>query len=76
VVEQKPILYRNQQLVKRAHLDGPGKISKLLGQRIPSWNILGRPKTGEPGTVGFNFETSSLEYWDGSQWLKFPMSKI
>jgi hypothetical protein len=44
--------------------------------RIPSWNTLGRPKKPKIGICGFNFQTKSLELWNGSQWLKLPMKKI
>jgi hypothetical protein len=45
-------------------------------QIIPSWNTAGRPKNAKVGTLGFNFQTKSLEYWNGNEWLKLPMKKI
>jgi len=57
----------------------------LIGQKesilskieiIPAWNTAGRPKDADSGTIGFNLNTSNLDYWDGSRWLKLPMKKI
>ncbi len=42
---------------------------------ISSWNTAGRPKNAKRGTFGFNSQTSSLEYWDGTDWLAAPMEK-
>ncbi len=41
---------------------------------ISSWSTRGRPKKPKLGTFGFNSQTSNLEYWDGTTWLKAPMS--
>jgi len=40
---------------------------------ITSWNTAGRPKEAKKGTLGFNSQTNSLEYYDGSAWLATPM---
>lgn len=51
-------------------------LSLMLGlPTIASWNTAGRPKKARRGTFGFNFQTSSLEYWDGTVWLVAPMSE-
>lgn len=41
---------------------------------IGDWVTLGRPKKIKRGTIGFNVETNSLEYWDGSSWFSAPMT--
>jgi hypothetical protein len=43
--------------------------------KIPYWNTPGRPKKPVAGTLGFNLQTNSLEYWNGSYWLKLSMKK-
>jgi hypothetical protein len=48
----------------------------IIQERIPSWNNSGRPKEAKIGTFGFNSQTSCLEYWTGSIWLKLPMKRI
>jgi hypothetical protein len=45
-------------------------------QTFPSWNISGRPAKAKPGMLGFNLQTGSLEYWNGSSWLILPMTKL
>ena len=40
---------------------------------VPSWNTAGRPKNAKKGTLGFNFQTNSLEYWDGKNWFAAVM---
>ncbi|RJR26981.1 hypothetical protein C4561_04365 [candidate division WWE3 bacterium] len=48
---------------------------KLVGMpSIGSWDTSLRPKNPKPGTLGFNTQTNSLEYWDGSDWLAAQMS--
>ena len=42
---------------------------------ITSWDTAGRPKKVGRGTFGFNFQTNSLEYWDGTFWFAAPMSE-
>jgi hypothetical protein len=43
---------------------------------IPSWNTAGRPKGPKVGIIGFNFETESLEIWNGMSWQLLPMKRI
>ena len=50
-------------------------LSLMIGlPTIPSWNAISRPKKPKVGTIGFNKQTNSLEYWDGKSWLAAPMS--
>lgn len=42
---------------------------------IASWDTADRPKKARKGTFGFNLQTSSLEYWDGSAWFTASMSE-
>ena len=42
---------------------------------IASWNTASRPKNAKRGTFGFNLETNSLEYWNGTAWFTVLMSK-
>jgi hypothetical protein len=52
-------------------------MSLMLGlPKLSSWSTDDRPKDAKRGTFGFNQETNSLEYFDGSSWLAAPMSKI
>jgi len=47
---------------------------KMIGlPAIASWDNKNRPKKVRAGTLGFNSQTNSLEYWDGSSWLEAPM---
>ena len=49
-------------------------LSLMLGQlRIDSWDVEGRPKNAKRGMFGFNSETKSLEYYNGSNWLAAAM---
>lgn len=41
---------------------------------IASWKTADRPKEAKKGTFGFNSQTNSLEYYDGSNWLATPMA--
>jgi hypothetical protein len=51
-------------------------LSVMLGQlKIDSWDIEGRPKNAKRGMFGFNSETNSLEYYNGSYWLAAEMQK-
>ncbi len=51
-------------------------LSLMIGlPRIDSWNTPGRPKHVRRGTFGFNFQTNSLEYFNGSYWLAASMSE-
>jgi hypothetical protein len=50
-------------------------LSMMIGLPIiASWNTAGRPKNAKVGTLGFNFQTKSLEYWDGSDWYAANMN--
>lgn len=42
---------------------------------IATWKTSGRPKNPKRGTFGFNSQTSSLEYWDGSDWFGASMNE-
>jgi len=53
-----------------------GSTASITQERIPSWNISGRPKKPKRGTIGFNIRTHNLEYWSGTEWFKLPMKKI
>lgn len=49
-------------------------LSLMIGlPTITSWTNTKRPKTARRGTIGFNTETSSLEYWDGTDWFAAPL---
>lgn len=49
-------------------------LSILLGlPTLASWDIKERPKNAKRGTFGFNTETKSLEYWDGTSWFAAVM---
>lgn len=55
---------------------GPG-LSMAFGlPTLASWENASRPKKPKNGTIGFNSETNSLEYWDGSDWYIAAMSVI
>ena len=52
-------------------------LSLIVGlPTIAAWNSNNRPKFPRRGTLGFNSETNSLEYWDGTSWLSAPMDRI
>jgi hypothetical protein len=72
----QPILFANRDVVNRELVIGGGASVMTGYRRIPSWNTLGRPKNPKPGIFGFNLQTSNLEYWTGSKWLKLPMRRI
>lgn len=42
---------------------------------ISSWNNKRKPKKPAMGTLGYNTQTNSLEYFDGSYWYEGPMGK-
>lgn len=42
---------------------------------IGTWKSVKRPKNAKPGTLGFNTQTNSLEYWDGENWLEAKMGQ-
>lgn len=50
-------------------------LSMLLGlPTIPSWDGFSRPKSPKVGTIGFNEQNKSLEYWDGTNWYTADLS--
>ncbi|OGM56477.1 hypothetical protein A3E46_01595 [Candidatus Woesebacteria bacterium RIFCSPHIGHO2_12_FULL_46_16] len=49
---------------------------KVGKTRIPTWNTPGRPKKPKKGTFGFNSQTNSLEFWNGSVWLILRMIRL
>lgn len=51
-------------------------LSLMVGlPAIESWKSSERPKTSKRGRFGFNSETKSLEYWDGTAWFSAPMTE-
>ena len=51
-------------------------LSIMMGlPTISSWKSKKRPKKAKAGTIGYNTQTKSLEYWDGSSWLAAPLSE-
>jgi len=73
---EPPAIFRNRMIFNRETSIRQG-LSVLIGrQRIPSWNISGRPKKAKKGTLGFNMQTNRLEYWDGVKWLSMKMSGL
>lgn len=52
-------------------------LSVMIGlPRISSWRTRTRPKKAKRGTFGFNSQTNSLEYYNGSDWFTALMSKV
>ncbi|HET7099025.1 MAG TPA: hypothetical protein VFI61_02235 [Patescibacteria group bacterium] len=52
-------------------------LSVMVGlPTISDWDTLGRPKEAKKGTFGFNSETDSLEFYDGSFWFSAPMTQV
>lgn len=50
-------------------------LSMLIGlPTIASWETKSRPKEVKSGTIGFNSQTKSLEFWDGTAWWEAPLS--
>jgi len=50
-------------------------LSMIIGlPTIATWDKKSRPKKVSRGTFGFNSQTKSLEYWDGSSWWEAPLS--
>jgi len=48
----------------------------MLGMpKIASWKTGERPKKAKQGILGFNLQTNSLEYYDGSNWFAASMGK-
>ena len=51
-------------------------LSIMLGlPKLKSWKTKERPKVVTRGIFGFNSQTNSLEYFDGSSWFAAPLSK-
>lgn len=48
---------------------------KLGISRITTWKTYERPKKAKRGTLGFNLETKSLEYCNGTDWFGAQMGK-
>ncbi len=49
-------------------------LSLMVGlPTISTWESDSRPKHPKRGTFGFNFKTSSLEYFDGKYWMQSQM---
>jgi hypothetical protein len=52
-------------------------LSLMIGiPTISSWKTSERPKKAKRGTFGFNNETNSLEFWDGSNWYAGILAQI
>lgn len=43
--------------------------------KLALWKTRERPKKAARGTFGYNYQTSSLEYFDGSVWFAASLSK-
>jgi hypothetical protein len=54
---------------------GPDLFVMIGLPRLPSWRNSDRPKKAKKGTLGFNSQTNSLEYWNGSIWFAAVMSR-
>ena len=49
-------------------------LSMMIGlPLLNTWETASRPKNPQKGTFGFNTQTYSLEYWDGSAWYQSQM---
>jgi len=55
---------------------GEPKIQTVNQESIPTWNTAGRPQNARKGTIGFNFQTNNLEFWNGTAWLTLRMEKV
>jgi hypothetical protein len=52
-------------------------LSLMVGlPRIATWKTPSRPKKPRRGMVGFNSQTKSLEYFNGSDWFAASMGKV
>ncbi len=50
-------------------------LSMMVGlPRLTAWKTRGRPRKAKRGTFGFNSQTNSLEYYNGSYWLAASMT--
>lgn len=43
---------------------------------IADWTSPDRPKSPKKGTFGFNSDTNSFEFWNGSTWLTSKLTKL
>jgi hypothetical protein len=51
-------------------------LSLMLGiPTVSIWKTEERPEKAKRGTFGFNSQTNSLEYYDGSDWFSAKMLK-
>ena len=51
-------------------------LSLMVGMpNISSWTNMDRPKNARRGILGFNSETSELEYYDGESWYGAKLSQ-
>ena len=58
-------------------LDIGSGLSLMIGlPTITSWDTKTRPENPKKGVLGFNSETSSLEYWDGTSWFSAQLDKV
>lgn len=52
-------------------------MSLLLGiPKLSYWKTSDRPKNAKQGTLGFNTQTNSVEYYNGSYWLATKLTKV
>lgn len=52
-------------------------LSLMVGlPTISDWATHERPNRAKKGTIGFNYETTSLEFFSGSSWFAAPMTKV
>lgn len=57
-------------------LDIGNGLSVLVGQpTISRWKTSERPKKARKGSIGFNTETNTIEYWDGKNWYQAQMDE-
>lgn len=69
----KPVLLANSLFVLNKMSENNETATQT---RVPTWNSLGRPSKAKAGTLGFNFETQCLEFWDGENWIQLQMTQI
>lgn len=63
---------KNQPLL----IDIGNGLSLMVGlPRIATWKSTERPERARRGTFGFNTQTSSLEYFDGKDWLSAELKQ-
>lgn len=54
---------------------GDGLFMMVGLPRLVLWRTRERPKKAARGTFGYNYQTSSLEYFDGLVWYAASLSK-